>query len=237
MCPACGASQAVHTAIELRSALVARARDKLAALDCAHVDVRHGSCLDVDPSSSMRFQRIYVGAGADETVASILFGMLELGGVLVGPFATPDGSQRLLRVRRLGEGSFQVRELMHVQFTPLLAYLPAEERAAAAQAAAAQAATASHGAASPAAAPADEPSPATNGAPPSNKRSRSNSITLEPPVWSFDTHARFPADHRAAVRTLLLVHARSDSLLARYMTAGLGGSNPQRDLRMLACGL
>ena len=27
-----------------------------------------------------------------------------LGGVLVGPFAGPDGSQRLLRVRRLGEG-------------------------------------------------------------------------------------------------------------------------------------
>ena len=46
--------------------------------------------------------------------------MLELGGVLVGPFAGPDGSQRLLRVRRLGETSYQVRELMHVQFTPLI---------------------------------------------------------------------------------------------------------------------
>ena len=44
-------------------------------------------------------------------MAAILFGMLELGGVLVGPFAGPDGSQRLLRVRRLGESAFQVCSL------------------------------------------------------------------------------------------------------------------------------
>jgi protein-L-isoaspartate O-methyltransferase len=109
--------QAVHTAIELRAELVRHSRDKLGALGCANVDVRHGSCLAIDAESSMRFQRIYVGAGADEAMAAILFGMLELGGILVGPFAGQDGAQRLLRVRRLGEASYQVRAT-HGRATP-----------------------------------------------------------------------------------------------------------------------
>ena len=125
----------------------------------------------------MRFDRIYLGAGADETMAAILFRMLEMGGILIGPFSGTDGSQRLLKVslslasafcptrpicvedgpltprdarsaatagrrrailrrstvhpsalfpsavtqvRRLGETAFEVRELMHVTFTPLV---------------------------------------------------------------------------------------------------------------------
>ena len=101
-------TRAVHTCIELRTSLVAHATSKLSALGLEHVDIRHGSCLSVDPTTSMRYARLYVGAGADETVASLYFGMLEIGGILVGPFAGTDGSQRLLRVRRLGEHSFQV---------------------------------------------------------------------------------------------------------------------------------
>ena len=66
--------QAVHAAIELRGELVTRAREKLDELGCTNVDLRHGSCLEIEAEGSMRFQRIYIGAGADESMASILFG-------------------------------------------------------------------------------------------------------------------------------------------------------------------
>ena len=211
----------MHAAIELRSELVQRARTKLAALDCAHIDVRHGNCLEIDASSSMRFQRIYVGAGADEAMAAILFGMLELGGVLVGPFAGADGSQRLLSVRRLGDSSFQVRELMHVQFTPMLSHPPPEERAALAALAAARHSHAVVASESPTSAPsATIPSPSNvsgdaRGAQALSKLARSsNPITLEAPFWSPDTHGRFPEAHEAAVYAVLLVHARAASELS-----------------------
>ena len=48
-------TRAVHVAVELRGELVRRARAKLAALGLAHVDLRHGSCLEIDAASSMRF--------------------------------------------------------------------------------------------------------------------------------------------------------------------------------------
>ena len=222
-------TQAVHTAIELRGELVRHAREKLHALGLTHVDFRHGSCLEVDPATSMRFQRIYFGAGADESVAATFFNMLEIGGVLVGPFASSDGSQRLLRVRRLTESSFQVGELMWVQFTPLLVSLPHDEvrgvRAAAAPTTthldAAQSAVATGGGAESAADGAshhtdvaDAP-PGRSTASPGMKRRRSNSISLAPPEWSVETHARFPAAHRRAVRAALLVHANAASELSR----------------------
>jgi len=180
----------------------------------------------------MQFERIYLGAGADETMAAILFRMLELGGVLVGPFAGTDGAQRLLRVRRVGEGSFDVRELMHVQFTPILpahTVLPGQP--------APFLTTASMGAdntplaaptpspppapglpppvstASPPHTPAGVPSPIPPGSP-RRESPRLAQICLPPPTWSIEVHERFPSAHRAAVRTLLLSHARPDSLLA-----------------------
>ena len=61
-------THSVHVAVELRAALVEHAKTRFAALGCTHIDLRHGSCLAIDPSSSMRFQRIYVGAGADEVL-------------------------------------------------------------------------------------------------------------------------------------------------------------------------
>ena len=225
--------KAVHSAIELRGELVSHARTKLRELGLHHVDFRHGSCLEIDPSSSMRFARIYVGAGADEALASNIFSMLELGGVLVGPFASSDGSQRLLRVRRLSESSFQVRELMHVQFTPLLVSLPHDELRRQAVAAAAVTATATApnnnnaSAATPPAALAaalqdlsheesgngDAPRPVSPGM--KRRRSSSNSISIEPPSWSVETHERFPVAHRQAVVAALLVHQHGDSLLSK----------------------
>ena len=202
--------KAVHRAIELRPELIEHASAKLAAVDCSHVELVLGSCLALCPDTSMRFERIYLGAGADETMGAILFRMLEVGGVLVGPFAGADGNQRLLRVRRVNEGEFDVSELMHVQFTPLL-----------------PATSSFPGMPSPVTVtppppltalhmPAGTPSP-LQPASPRGVRTRTwlAPISLPAPTWGPEVHARFPPAHRAAVRTLLLAHARPDSLLAK----------------------
>ena len=58
----------------------------------------------------MRFERIYVGAGASARTAALLFRMLEIGGVIVGPFAgAHGGAQRLLKATRTAEDKFDVR--------------------------------------------------------------------------------------------------------------------------------
>ena len=165
------------------------------------MQLHHANCFALDPSSSLRFERIYVGAGASQQSAAIIFRMLAVGGVIVGPFAGADGAQRLLKVRRVSETEFQardlrpisnrypidrhdrhpisadlppliserqVRELLSVQFTPLV--LP------------------SHVA-------------------------REGLVSLPAPRWSVGTHHRFPAPHRAAVRALLAAHARADCVL------------------------
>jgi len=218
-------SQAIHCAIELRAELVAHARAKFDLLGLDQIELRHGSCLGLDPQTSMRFERIYIGAGAEESMAVLLFHMLELGGVLVGPFSGPLGSQRLLRVVRLGESAFQVRELMSVHFTPLLPTPPQPDAGGAGELSdptAAPAHTTPH-ASSPDPAPQTHvPSSATLGATSSasgaasagSGRPRTTSISLAPPEWSVASHDRFPATHRAAVRTVLLVHRRSTSLLS-----------------------
>jgi protein-L-isoaspartate O-methyltransferase len=240
--------KAVHRAIELRPELIEHASAKLAAIDCSHVELVLGSCLALCPDTSMRFERIYLGAGADETMGAILFRMLEMGGVLVGPFAGADGNQRLLRVRRVNEAEFDVTELMHVQFTPLL---PATSSFAGMPSpmpngpdffimvVRSNGFGASHtvwgtpvadesskqlvlklvrGPTPPTTLhmPAGTPSPLQPASPRGVRtRTRLAPISLPAPTWAPELHDRFPPAHRAAVRTLLLTHARPDSLLAK----------------------
>mmetsp|Transcript_46198 Transcript_46198/g.121106 ORF Transcript_46198/g.121106 Transcript_46198/m.121106 type:complete len:482 (+) Transcript_46198:107-1552(+) len=220
--------KAVQRAVELRVELVHHARVKLREIDCEHIEVVAGSCLALCPRTSMRFERIYLGAGADETMAGILLQMLEPGGVLVGPFSSADGSQRLLRICRMNEGSFDVQELMHVQFTPLLPTMSAlphlvappgvgtsEWAAQAAQAALPPSPLLPPVGAHP---PAGTPSPVrAGGTQAAGEVSPANSglLTLLPPVWSEEMHGRFPKSHQTAVRTILMAHARAESPLAR----------------------
>ena len=200
--------RAVHQAIELRAELVAHSRAKLAALGCDHVDVLQGSCLAISPSTSMHFERIYIGAGADEAMAKILFPMLEIGGVLVGPFASSDGFQRLIRVQRTNEDAFDVSELMHVQFTPLISDDASFPPPPAGGLAASNAGFAGL-----------PPLAGSTTMPPAptvvESRPKLAPIALSAPVWSPAGFDRFPLPHRAAVRTLLMVHAREGSALSR----------------------
>lgn len=185
----------MHYAIEIRQELVAHSRAKLAEYGCTHVDVRHGSCLALDPSSSMRFQRIYLGAGADENIGALLFNLLEIGGILVGPFASADGSQRLLRISRIDETDFQVRELMHVQFTPLIPSLPTEVSLNARSAHDTPPhATTQSVAAGADASPSQSAANASGGGDttPAPKRPRACTIRLEAPCWSPEIWVRAP---------------------------------------------
>ena len=123
-------SDAVHHGVEIHQELIDHARSKLDALGHTQVQLVCGNCFALDPATSLRFDRIYVGAGASQQSAAIIFRMLRIGGIVVGPFAGSDGAQRLLRARRVSETEFEVRELMSVQFTPLVPPSPAAAREA-----------------------------------------------------------------------------------------------------------
>lgn len=205
-------NKAVHHAIEIKEELVEHARQKLFEIGCSNVELYTGACQALSPETSMRFDRIYLGAGADEAMASLLFRMLEIGGVLVGPFAGADGSQRLLQAHRLDDASYEVRELMHVQFTPILPPTLAAANSSAQELPIAP----------PLAPPVGPPLPEDPQAQahpsfstePSASRCGIAAISLAPPSWCTANYDRFPSAHRAAVRTLLLIHAKADSLLS-----------------------
>ena len=69
---------AIHYGIEHQQQLVDYARAKLDILGLSSVHLICGSCFAIDQALSMRFDRIYVGAGADEK-STFLMQMLEVG--------------------------------------------------------------------------------------------------------------------------------------------------------------
>lgn len=110
-------------------------RPKFGAVpELAHVNVHVASCFDLALDDSMKFDRIYVGAGARASDARFLSKLLKPGGIIVGPFERDNdrpprafsfGTQSLLRATRSQspdadcESCFEVDELMAVQFAPL----------------------------------------------------------------------------------------------------------------------
>jgi len=119
------------------------------------LEFRVGNCHDLDPSQSMRFDRIYVGACAPER-AQHLYELLEVGGVLVAPFQTQARIQQLRRVTRIAEREWEVDVLKLVQFAPLA-----------------------------------EPEPEVP-------------FGLPAPVWTRESHNRYPRAFRSALETILL---------------------------------
>jgi len=217
-------TKAIHHAIEIKDEMVNHACTRLARLGINNVEFISGPCQSLCPETSMRFARIYLGAGADEAMASLLFRMLDVGGVLVGPFAGTDGSQRLLQARRVSEASYEVRELMSVQFTPILpvnltlvhhvdAYgMPLESPAPAAALTDDEHASHPHpaGGGSHSTAPtATAPARLQSGG-----RMAQATISIAAPTWCPENDECFPPAHRSAVRTLLLIHNQPDSQLS-----------------------
>ena len=92
---------AVHHGIEIRAPLVelaTRLAQQRGGMEGVHFHC--GSIHDIDASASIRFDRIYVGAGVRLGDKAQILGLLKVGGIAVGPFEDEDdGEQRLIKVR------------------------------------------------------------------------------------------------------------------------------------------
>merc|ERR1719230_2155570 len=94
------------------------ARQMLKAQGKDYVQLFRVNVHDVDISLSPRYQRIYLGACAGGESKRIL-DLLDVGGILVGPFSTSSG-QYIRRVVRKSTTSFEVKNLKSVQFGTLV---------------------------------------------------------------------------------------------------------------------
>eukprot|EP00466_Bigelowiella_natans_P020708 jgi/Bigna1/77931/fgenesh1_pg.51_\ len=81
-----------------------------------------GNCFDLQPQHNIRYDRIYVAAGAPNSMCERLGEFLEIGGCLVGPF-----DDTLLKVTRRSSDSFSKEVKGHVRFAPLLKSLEEKE--------------------------------------------------------------------------------------------------------------
>ncbi|MEH3120275.1 MAG: protein-L-isoaspartate(D-aspartate) O-methyltransferase [Methylorubrum populi] len=104
-------------AIERHPALGQAARERLAALGFASVELRIGDGGDGWPEAAP-FDAILVSA-AGSTVPEVLKGQLREGGRLVIPVG-PLGGQTLLRLTRRGPDRFESQDFGPVSFVPLL---------------------------------------------------------------------------------------------------------------------
>lgn len=82
------------------------------------IDLFNGNLYQLDVQKSMRYDRIYLGACANSK-SKYIYELLEVGGVLVGPFQKASGEQNLRRVTRRSESRFDTEILDFVRFAPL----------------------------------------------------------------------------------------------------------------------
>lgn len=73
-----------------------------------------GDGFNLSPAHNMRYDRIYVAAGAESEDVEFFQQFLTLGGIMVGPFG-----ETLLKVQRRTEEDFSSHEVIRVMFAPL----------------------------------------------------------------------------------------------------------------------
>jgi len=111
---------ALHVGVERHEALVKHAETHCAELGLHNIQFVRGNCYLLDVAGSLRFDRIYVGAGAYRDARS-LFKLLKSGGIIVGPFQNEDSdSQTLIKARRVTAATFAVTDRSPVQFAWLV---------------------------------------------------------------------------------------------------------------------
>jgi protein-L-isoaspartate(D-aspartate) O-methyltransferase len=103
--------------IERYRTLAEAARSRLATLGFANVEVRVGDGLLGAPDKAP-FDRIMVTAAA-ETIPGELVKELADNGVMILPLGPHDGTQRLIKLTKTGDGLRQ-EDLIDVRFVPLL---------------------------------------------------------------------------------------------------------------------
>ena len=67
----------MHHAVEVRSGLVAHSMAKLRDVGLTGIQVHHGDVYAIDRAASMRFDRIWVGAGASHEDRALVVELLK----------------------------------------------------------------------------------------------------------------------------------------------------------------
>lgn len=150
------------------------------------VELFLGNVYELDVANSMRYDRIYLGACGNSR-SKYLYHLLEVGGILVGPFQC-GRDQQLRRVHRVSETEFSVEILESVRFACLVE--PVRQKSATQE-------------------------PATTGRWHLNYGLPGVNVnfTLRPRIWTLNGTASYPASFRAAVSCLLLSRSGNVSLM------------------------
>merc|ERR1719446_1285495 len=117
----CG-PDAVSDGIDIWPENVAHARECCRQLGKDHITFTEGNVYQLDVEQGMRYDRIYLGACANAK-SKYLYRLLEVGGILVGPFQAGH-MQQLRRVVRRTETRFSVEVLELVRFASLIEPVP-----------------------------------------------------------------------------------------------------------------
>eukprot|EP00930_Biecheleria_cincta_P062478 TRINITY_DN47949_c0_g1_i1.p1 TRINITY_DN47949_c0_g1~~TRINITY_DN47949_c0_g1_i1.p1 ORF type:complete len:576 (-),score=88.45 TRINITY_DN47949_c0_g1_i1:91-1611(-) len=111
-------SAAANHGVEIWPETIGHARECSAQLGKTTIEYSLGNVYQLNVSETMRYDRIYIGACANSR-SKYLYSLLEVGGILIGPFQMGH-SQQLRRVIRQTECHFFVEVLGSVQFACLV---------------------------------------------------------------------------------------------------------------------
>mmetsp|Transcript_4418 Transcript_4418/g.9068 ORF Transcript_4418/g.9068 Transcript_4418/m.9068 type:complete len:507 (-) Transcript_4418:58-1578(-) len=117
---------AINDGVDTRPETIAHAIERCRGIGKTTISFTQGNIYEMDLNAGMRYSRVYIGACASAR-SKYLYNLLEVGGILVGPFEL-GSSQQLRRIVRETETEFRVEVLNSVHFAYLLepsAALPA----------------------------------------------------------------------------------------------------------------
>lgn len=109
---------ATNHGIDIHLETLTHARQRCCALGKQGIELFEGNVYQLNVHQTMRYDRIYLGACANSR-SKYLYRLLEVGGVLVGPFQA-GRHQQLRRVVRRTESRFSVEVLESVRFASLV---------------------------------------------------------------------------------------------------------------------
>ena len=94
-------SVASNHGIEIWSSTILYAQDRIVQVGLeGRIEMFKANVFLLDSSRGQKYDRIYLGACAPPSLKRRLYDLLEVGGVLVGPFSLKRGSQVLRKVTR-----------------------------------------------------------------------------------------------------------------------------------------
>mmetsp|Transcript_43761 Transcript_43761/g.103398 ORF Transcript_43761/g.103398 Transcript_43761/m.103398 type:complete len:481 (-) Transcript_43761:180-1622(-) len=109
---------AIHDGVDIWPETVAHAKQRCSQNGNHHINFTVGNVYNLDVDQGMRYDRIYLGACANAR-SKYLYRLLEVGGILIGPFQA-GRSQELRKVVRCSETHFTYEVLSSVQFASLV---------------------------------------------------------------------------------------------------------------------